>query len=132
MASKKRTDVVNELAIDPNPMNEEEMMIEDETMNEDDVIDVLLVNRLEGYLAAQSGEHTEAERLTGRAIEIAATIDRYEDRTRTYVWHARTLALVGKPREAREAAATALAIYEAKGDLTASAWARELLDSLAT
>ena len=28
MASKKRTDVVNELATDPNPMNEEETMNE--------------------------------------------------------------------------------------------------------
>ena len=37
----------------------------------------------------------------------------------------------GKPEEAREAATTALAIYEAKGDVPASAWARELVDSLA-
>ena len=54
----------------------------------------------------------------------------YESKARAYEWHARTLALVGKPLEAREAAATALAIYEAKGDIPASAWARELLDSL--
>ncbi|HOW74705.1 MAG TPA: hypothetical protein PK959_01995 [Candidatus Competibacteraceae bacterium] len=36
MASKKRTDVVNELATDPNPMNEEETMNEsvDKTLEE--------------------------------------------------------------------------------------------------
>jgi hypothetical protein len=55
----------------------------------------------------------------------------YDDKARTYEWHARTLALVGKPDAARQAAATALAIYEAKGDVPASAWARELVDSLA-
>ena len=54
----------------------------------------------------------------------------YESKARAFEWHARTLALVGKPLEAREAAAAALAIYEAKGDIPASAWARELLDSL--
>ena len=43
---------------------------------------------------------------------------------------ARTLILVGRPAAAREAAATALAVYEAKGDLPAAAWTRELLDSL--
>ena len=54
----------------------------------------------------------------------------YEQKARTFEWHARTLALVGKPKEARGAAETALAIYEAKGDIPATAWARELLDSL--
>ena len=54
----------------------------------------------------------------------------YDPKARAYEWHARTLAVVGRPAEAREAAATALAIYEAKGDIPASAWARELLDSL--
>jgi len=101
-----------------------------ETMNDDDIVDVIRVNALEGYLAACRGEHAEAERLADHAIGIASTIDRYDDKGRTYEWHARTLALVGKPAEAREAAATALAIYEAKGDLPAGEWARELLDSL--
>jgi hypothetical protein len=61
----------------------------------------------------------------------AATIDMYHHKATAYEWHARTLAFVGKPDEAREAAATALAIYETKGDVPASAWARELVDSLA-
>jgi hypothetical protein len=46
--------------------------------------------------------------------------------------HARTLALVGKTDKAREADEAAVAIYEAKGDVPASAWARELLDALPT
>ena len=43
-----------------------------------------------------------------RAVNVAATIDMYESKARAFEWHARTLALVGKPLEAREAAAAAL------------------------
>ena len=85
---------------------------------------------MEGFLAAAAGAHAEGERLSNQAVELAAAIDMYESKGRAYAWHARTLALVGKPDEAREAAAAALAIYEAKGDVPASVWARELLDSL--
>lgn len=103
-----------------------------ETLNEDDLTDAVAVDSLEGFLTAAAGSHAEGERLSDRAVGLAATIDMYESKARAYEWRARTLALGGKPAEAREAAATALAIYEAKGDVPASAWARELLDSLST
>jgi class 3 adenylate cyclase len=96
----------------------------------DDLTDVIAVDSLEGFLAARSGAYTEGEQLSTHAVEVAATIDMYDHKARAYEWHARTLAIVGKPAEAREAAATALAIYEAKGDRPAAAWARELLGSL--
>ena len=102
-----------------------------ETLNEDDLVDVIAVNSLEGFLAAAAGSARRGRatlRPSGRGRQQRSTSTRR--RRRAYEWHARTLALVGKPAEAREAAATALAIYEAKGDLPASAWARELLDSL--
>ena len=101
-----------------------------ERMAEDDLVDVIAVNSVEGFLQATSGSHGEGEQLSTHAVELASTIDMYEHKARANEWHARTLAIVGKPREAREAAATALAIYEAKGDVPASAWARDLLDSL--
>jgi len=101
-----------------------------ETMSEDDLTDVIAVDALEGFLAARSGAHAEGDRLSTRAVEVASQIDLYEHKAMAYEWHARTLAIVGKRLEAREAAATALAIYEAKGDVPASAWARTLLDSL--
>jgi tetratricopeptide (TPR) repeat protein len=101
-----------------------------ETLNEDDLTDAVAANSLEGFLAAVSGSHAEGERLSEQAVGLAATIDMYESKGRAYEWHARTLSLVGKPAEARRAAATALAIYEAKGDIPASTGARELLDSL--
>ena len=101
-----------------------------ETLNDDDLTDVIGVDAVEGFLRAAAGEQEEGLALSVRAVHVAATIDMYESKARAFEWHARTLALVGKPLEAREAAAAALAIYEAKGDIPASAWARELLDSL--
>jgi hypothetical protein len=100
------------------------------TLREDDLTDAIGIDSLEGFLAATAGDHHEGERLSSRAVEIAATIDMYDPKARAHEWHARTLAIVGKPQDAREAAATALAIYDEKGDIPASAWARELLDSL--
>ena len=94
-----------------------------ETLNEDDLADVIAVDSLEGFLAAVGGSHAEGERLSARAVGLAATSDMYEWGGRNE-WHARTLALVGKPLEAREAAAAALAVFEAKGDIPASAGPR--------
>ena len=101
-----------------------------ETLNVDDMTDVIAVDSLEGFLAAVAGSHAEGEHLSSRAVGLAATSDMYEWGGRANEWHARTLALVGKPLEARAAAAAALAVYEAKGDIRAIAEARELLDSL--
>jgi hypothetical protein len=102
-----------------------------DTIRTDDLTDVIAVDSLEGFLSARSGAYEEGERLSTRAVEVAATIDMYEPKAKAYEWHARTLALVGKPDEAREAATIALSICEAKGDVPASAWSRELVDSLA-
>jgi len=101
-----------------------------DTIRTDDLTDVVAVDSLGGFLAARSGAYEEGERLSTRAVELAATIDMYDPKAGAYLWHARTLALVGKTDEARPAAATAHAIYEAKGDVPASAWARELVESL--
>jgi class 3 adenylate cyclase len=100
------------------------------TIRDEDLTDVIGVDAIEGFLVARSGAHAEGELLTRRAVDLVAGIDMYEHKGRAYEWHARTLAMTGKPAEAREAAAAALAIYEAKGDLPAIAWARALLDSL--
>ena len=101
-----------------------------ENINQQDLVDFIAVNALQGFLVARTGEHAEGERLSARAAEVAKGIDFYESKGQAFEWHARTLALVDKPAQARDAAATALAIYEAKGDAPASAWTRELLDSL--
>jgi class 3 adenylate cyclase/tetratricopeptide (TPR) repeat protein len=100
------------------------------TANESDLATVVVVDALEGLLAARRGDHAEGERLARHAVELLADSDFYGIGGATRLWLARTLALVGKPAEARDAASAALAIYEAKGDLPAAGWARELLDLL--
>ena len=100
------------------------------SIRDEDLTDVISVDGIEGFLVAQGGAHAEGEALTRRAVDLAAEIDFYNFKGRAYEWHARTLAIAGKPEEAREAAAAALAIYESKGDVSATAWARELLNSL--
>ena len=99
-------------------------------MREDDLTDVIAAAALEGFLLATSRAHVVGERLCRRAIEQASAIDMYKHKARAFEWHARTLVLVGQPDEDREAAATAVAIYQAKGDVPAAAWARELVASL--
>ncbi len=101
-----------------------------ESLNEDDLTDVIGLYAIEGFLTATAGDLEEGIRLSTHAIEVAATIDMYDHKARAFEWHARTLSLAGRPEEARAAAATALAIYEAKGDILATAWARERLDGL--
>ncbi len=101
-----------------------------ERLNEDDLVDVIGLNGLQGFLAARAGDHDEGERLTAAAVELATGIDFYDEKARAFEWRARTLALLGRPEEARTAAETVLSIYESKGDRPAAAAARGLLDSL--
>ena len=99
-------------------------------MADDDIVDVIRANAVEGFLAAVRGDHVEAERLALYALEASAPIDGYAWKAGSHQWAARTFELIGKPREAREHAAKALEIYETKGDVAAIAWTRELLASL--
>ena len=91
------------------------------------------LNALEGFLAAQRGELAEDGSGSARArLRVAATIDMYEHkagaptngmRARSPSWASRTRR--AKPRRPHSPST------RRKGDLPASAWARELLDSLA-
>ena len=100
------------------------------TISDDDLVDTVVINGLEGLLAARRGDHALAEQLTARSVEVAATIDTYESKSDGYELRARALALAGRQAEARSAAAAALAVVEAKGDQPATRWLRELVDSL--
>jgi hypothetical protein len=97
---------------------------------EDDLVDVVSRDALEGFLAASRGDHAEAERRARHAVEVAAPIEAFEPKAAAQEWLGQTLALAGRTSEAREAAAAALAVYEAKRDVAAIAWTRALLDSL--
>lgn len=94
-----------------------------------DLATLVEVTAVEGRLACGRGDCTEAERLGRSALEMLADSDFYEHVAGFRLELARTLVECGKPEEARELASEALAIYEAKGDRPAAAWAHELLDS---
>jgi hypothetical protein len=85
---------------------------------------------MDGFLLAERGGHVEGEALSRRAVDRVAEVDHHDIKSRTLEWRARTLAIAGKPADAREAAATWLACCEAKGDVSPIGWARAFLDSL--
>src|SRR3954451_20188710 len=60
-----------------------------EMMSEDDLTDVIAVDSREGFLAARSGDTAEGDRLSARAVAVAATIDLYEPKALAYEWRAR-------------------------------------------
>ena len=104
-----------------------------ETVNADDLVDVIALDALQGFLAARRGELDAGEGLGNRAARARVR--------RSTCTRARRGHTTGRPArsprrqsrvEAREAAAKACAIYEAKGDVLATAWARALLESLST
>ena len=102
-----------------------------EAVNADDLVDVIALDALQGFLATRRGELGAGESLGNRAAA--------RSRRRSTCTRARRGHTSGRPArstwpesrvEAREAAAKACAIYEAKGDVLATAWATALLESL--
>ncbi len=101
-----------------------------ETAGPSDLSTLAHVDALEGLLAARRGDCLEGERLARRAVELIAGSDFYDHAGGHRMLLARTLVECGKPGEARDLAAEALAIYEAKGDRPAAGWARDVLNTL--
>ena len=102
-----------------------------ETASPSDLATVAQVEALESLLPARRGDHAQGERLARSAVAMLAGSDFSNLTAGARMLLARTLVECGKQSEAREAAADALALYEAKGDEPAAGWARELLASLA-
>ena len=82
---------------------------------------------LDARLAAQRGDCAEAEDLARRAVEILGDADFYEHVGLSNLALAQVLETCGKPSAAREPALRAAAVYDAKGDIVAAGWARDLL-----
>ena len=101
-----------------------------ETTGADDLINFVELDRLGGGLLARRGRHEEAEVHVRRAVELAETTDFSEARAWARLMLAETLALAGRIGEASEQAAEGLAQYDAKGDVTGAARARERLVTL--
>ena len=96
----------------------------------DDLINFVELEGLEGGLLALRGSHDEAEGHARRAVALADTTDFYFARAWSRLMLAETLALAGRMAEAVSEAATGLAHYEAKGDVTGAARARDRLAKL--
>jgi len=101
-----------------------------ELTSADDVVNFVFLDGVEGVLLGHSGRPEEGCELAKRAVELAETTDFFELHAWSRMWLAESLAIAGRNAEAAENAARALAIHEAKGDLTGGARARERLDKL--
>jgi len=101
-----------------------------ETTGADDLINFVELDRLGGGLLARRGRHEEAEVHVRRAVELAETTDFSEARAWARLMLAETLVLAGRTEEASEEAATGLGHYDAKGDVTGAARARDRLVKL--
>jgi tetratricopeptide (TPR) repeat protein len=101
-----------------------------ETTGADDLINFVELGGLDAGLLARRGSHDGAEEHARRAVELAETTDFYETRAWARLMLAETLALAGRMDDAAEEAAAGLAHYDAKGDVTGAARARERLVTL--
>ena len=75
----------------------------------------------EAELAAHAGDTAAAERLAGRAVEIADGMDAPNIGAAAYVSLSRILGLAGRSEEAQTARTTAVGLYQAKGNVAAAA-----------
>ena len=101
-----------------------------ETTGADDLVNFVELDGLGGGLLARRGSHDEAGPQARRAVELAETTDFFWTRAWARLMLAETLALAGRMAEASEQASEGLAHYEAKGDVTGAARARERLARL--
>ncbi|HSF60541.1 MAG TPA: hypothetical protein VLA69_02505, partial [Gaiellaceae bacterium] len=95
-----------------------------------DLINFVFADAIDGCLLSHDQRHEEAEVLLRRAAEAVETTDFFFARADVQLMHAETLSRAGDPAAASRAAALALALLEAKGDITGAARARERLDEL--
>ena len=93
----------------------------------DDRVNFVYLHGLEGAVHAARGTFVEAEAEGRRALELTESTDYFFMRTWTRLLLAETLSLAGKAEEGSAVASEALAIHDAKGDLTGAARMRERL-----
>ncbi|MBA2641629.1 MAG: AAA family ATPase [Actinobacteria bacterium] len=98
-----------------------------ETTGADDLVNFVELAGLEGGLLARRGRHEEAGKHARGAVELAETTDFFEKRAWARLMLAETLALAGRMDGASQEAALGLSHYDAKGDVTGAARARERL-----
>ena len=100
-----------------------------ETSPPDDVVNFVYADGIEGAVLVRRGEQVGIE-LLGRALERADGTDFFFGRAETRLLLADALAIRGEMPHATVRATEALDIYDAKGDVTGGARARERLARL--
>jgi tetratricopeptide (TPR) repeat protein len=100
------------------------------TTEPSDLFNFLLLDAIEGCLLAREGRLEEAVALCRRAIEHTAGMDGLEACATPRRYLAEALFLAGRTDEARTVAVEAIAIREAKGDMTGAARTREIFEQI--
>ena len=95
-----------------------------------DTADVIYLAALEGGLLAHEGRVEEGEAAARRGLALSETTDFFQMRGHARAFLAEVLALAGKRAEAASTAAEALAVHDAKGDVTGSAMLRREFGSM--
>jgi class 3 adenylate cyclase/predicted ATPase len=96
----------------------------------EDVINFAISRGVRGRIEADRGAFDDGEVLARDALAYALQTDFPDARAAAYLDLAYVLATAGRSAEAAEAASSALAEYEAKGDVLGVAEAQHVLDSL--
>jgi class 3 adenylate cyclase/tetratricopeptide (TPR) repeat protein len=96
----------------------------------DDVSAESLWRSVRAKLAAREGKFESAETLAREAAALLEQSDALDPRGKTLLDLAEVLALVGRREEAADEARRALDLFEAKGNLVASEWARACVSEL--
>ena len=96
----------------------------------EDFVNFVYVDGIDAVLHARRGNLGEAAPLARRSLEGAADMDHFDVLGTVRLLAAETLDRCGEHEEAAGLASSALAVFEQKGDLTGTAWARARLQEL--
>jgi len=98
---------------------------------EEDAVTQMLWRQARARILARRGEHEEAERLAGEAVEIGDTTEDLDSKAEARADLGDVLVLAGRPDQAAPVLEEALARFEAKENLVRSAQMRKRLAELA-
>lgn len=96
---------------------------------EDDAINFAVAHGVRARIAADRGDVETAERLAESAVGYAFRMDMPKPRGDALVARACVLRTIGRPAEAEEVFAEAIAVYERKGEFAAAARARLVFEA---
>jgi tetratricopeptide (TPR) repeat protein len=95
-----------------------------------DAVNFVFIDAIQGCLLARDGRLDEGEARARHAVELTESIDFFEGRALARRYLAEVLAVAGRTPEAEELAAEALAIRDAKGDVTGAVRTRQIFERL--